>query len=473
MLVVLVGSDAGRRIEVGEGLIIGRDVDGRGLVMDEGVSRRHLRVSRQADGTHLVEDLGSRNGTYVNGQRIEAAPVRSGDKIAVGSGTILLFTLNDRYEEQVLRAQKQQSLGELAGSVAQDFGNVVAAIVGNIDYLRTSPGRDDTDECLQDLTTAARRASQLTRQLLSLARKRDVVSEPVDIAALIDEAAAVLRRRLPGTIDLTASAPARLSTVGDPAQLMQVLLNIGRNAGHAMPDGGHLRVTARRCSSTDAMPEGMKSSRTLRIDVEDDGEGMDKIALARAFEPFFTTRTGGDATGLGLSIVHSVVADHGGDVQIRSRVGEGTCVSVFLPAIDATRPHRAAAQSGRTRLEGSVLVVDAEQLVRDAARRLLRSFGLNVWLAADLDDAAECLQHAGTNLDVVLLSAERYGPSWPTTVSALRAKAPRARLVVSTVVADPKERGVLERLDIEHRLSKPWDADRLWDVMHAALTPGE
>lgn len=472
LLVVLVGPDAGKRITVGDGVIVGRDVDGRGLIIDEGVSRRHMRVSRQADGSHLVEDLGSRNGTYVNGQRVEAAPLKSGDKVAVGSGTILLFTRNDRYEEQVVRAQKMQALGQLAGGVAHDFNNLVLAILGNVDYLkardRDAPG--DVTECLGEIETAARRAAQLTRQLLSFARKRESVMEPVDIPALIHEATSLLRRTLPRNVELVLEVQPGLGVMGDSAQLLQVLINAGINAGQAMPEGGRLLIRGERYSMHgETMPLGLSPGRYVRIEIEDSGVGMDADTLSRAFQPFFSTKPDGEGTGLGLSTAQSVVRDHGGEIDIRSRVGHGTRVSVYLPASEPSRPLQVAAEDVLSPLHAMVLLVDEEPLVRNTARRLLRSFGVDAMLAADSVEAMMHVERHGPEIDLVVFGDELPGSTVESFVNELRRQVPRAELVISTSKSEPERLEQLEHLGVLGLLRKPYGARGLWGKVWVAL----
>jgi two-component system, cell cycle sensor histidine kinase and response regulator CckA len=472
LLVVLVGPDAGKRITVGDGVIVGRDVDGRGLIIDEGVSRRHMRVSRQADGSHLVEDLGSRNGTYVNGQRVEAAPLQSGDKVAVGSGTILLFTRNDRYEEQVVRAQKMQALGQLAGGVAHDFNNLVLAILGNVDYLKTRDhdAPPDVTECLGEIETAARRAAQLTRQLLSFARKRESVMEPVDIPALVHEATSLLRRTLPRNVELVADVTPGLGVMGDSAQLLQVLINAGINAGQAMPTGGRLGIRAERFSMHgDTMPIGLTPGRYVRIEIDDSGMGMDADTLSRAFQPFFSTKPDGEGTGLGLSTAQSVVRDHGGEIDIRSRVGEGTRVSVYLPASEPSRPLHLAADAPLSALDGVVLLVDEEPLVRNTARRLLQSFGIDALVAADAVEASVLIERRGPAIDLVVFGDELPGSTLESLVADLRQWVPNAELVVSTSKTEPERMEQLEQLGVLGLLRKPYGARALWGKVWLAL----
>ncbi len=474
LLVVLVGPDAGKRVAVRDGVIIGRDVDGRGLVIDEGVSRRHLRVSRQNDGTHLVEDLGSRNGTFVNGQRVEAAPLQSGDKVAVGSGTILLFTQHDRYEEQVLRAQKMQALGQLTGGVAHDFNNLVLAILGNVDYLKDREREPDPDvsECLSEIETAARRAAQLTRQLLAFARKREAVMEPVDLPALVHEAVTLLRRTLARHVDFQTDIKPNLGVIGDSAQLLQVLINAGINAGQAMPDGGVLTIRADRCRlSEEDATDGLSPGRYIKIEVEDRGMGMDEQTLEQVFQPFFSTKRDGEGTGtgLGLSTARSVVRDHGGEVFIYSVLGEGTRVAIYLPATEPSRPMTSAGNTELTPLEGTVLVLDEEALVRSASRRLLRRFGLDVVTAADAIEAGQILSRRGEDLDLVIFGDEIPGSSVDRLLPILRDKAPHAQLLIASSKTDPERATELSKLGVSGFLRKPYGAKMLWGKVWVAL----
>ncbi len=476
LLVVLVGPDAGKRITVGDGVIIGRDVDGRGLVVDDGVSRRHLRVSRQTDGSHLVEDLGSRNGTYVNGQRVEAAPLQSGDKVAVGTGTVLLFTRHDRYEEQVLRAQKMQALGQLAGGAAHDFNNLVLAILGNVDYLKTREQAPppDISECLAEIETAARRAAQLTRQLLSFARKREAAMEPVDIPALIQEANGLLRRSLARNVSVTTDVEAGLGVVGDSAQLLQVLINAGINAGQAMPGGGELTIEAKlRSMHEQPLPPGLSPGRYVAITLRDNGQGMNADTLARAFQPFFSTKPEGEGTGLGLSTAQSVVRDHGGEIEIRSRVGDGTQVSVYLPAVEPSRSLQAASEQTPIPVSGAILVVDDEVLVRSTSRRLLERFGLDVVTAADAADALRVLEQRVVEIDVVILSDDLPDGSLETLLPQFIERAPQARIVVATSKTDPDRGKTLQRLGAHGLLRKPWGARTLWSRVVGVLQRGD
>lgn len=189
-LVILVGSDAGRRFSLGGSLIIGRDPDADVVLRDDGASRRHAKILRNGRGGFAIYDLGSRNGTFVNGIKVEQADLNSGDKIAMGAETIFLFTHHDRYEEQVAQAQKLQALGQLASGVAHDFNNLMATILGNVTYLGVAQEGllPDTVECLAEIETAARRAADLTGQLLSFARSRPRAHDTLDVRSMFEEA---------------------------------------------------------------------------------------------------------------------------------------------------------------------------------------------------------------------------------------------------------------------------------------------
>jgi two-component system cell cycle sensor histidine kinase/response regulator CckA len=356
--------------------------------------------------------------------------------------------------------------------VAHDFNNLVLAILGNVDYLkaRDRDAPPDVSECLGEIETAARRAAQLTRQLLSFARKRESVMEPVDIPALIHEATSLLRRTLPRNVELVTEVLPGLGVMGDSAQLLQVLINAGINAGQAMPEGGRLLIRAERFSMHgDTMPLGLSPGRYVRIEIEDGGVGMDADTLSRAFQPFFSTKPDGEGTGLGLSTAQSVVRDHGGEIDIRSRVGHGTRVSVYLPASEPSRPLQVAAEDVLSPLHAVVLLVDEEPLVRNTARRLLRSFGVDVMLAADAVEAARHLERRGPDIDMVVFGDELPGSTVESFVTDLRKQVPNAELVVSTSKSEPERLEQLEHLGVPGLLRKPYGARVLWGKVWVAL----
>ncbi|MBK6916946.1 MAG: response regulator [Deltaproteobacteria bacterium] len=481
-LVVIVGPDAGRRHAIEGDVVIGRDADAEICVADDGVSRRHTVIRRSASGEFIIEDLGSRNGTYVNGIRIGTAPLRSGDKIAIGTGTILLFTYHDRYEEQVLQAQKLHLLGQLAGGIAHDFNNLIVTVLGNVTYLKDSPpGASEMADCLDEIESAARRAAELTAQLMSFARPQRRVREVVEVTRLVAEVVALLRRTVPRSLEIVTAVPEDIAVIGDPSQLLQVLMNGCVNAKQAMPHGGVLRIEAQRTSpgGTPAERAARSASATMtaggggdfvRITISDTGAGMDAATLARVFQPFFTTKPKGEGTGLGLATAYRIVRAHGGDVTMDSELGVGSRLVVTLPAANPgdTAP-MTPEPPRRGKLKGRALVVDDEPLVRSTTRRMLERFGLEVAVAVDGLDAIAVQAQSPSPFQVAIVDLDMPNLDGEQAIIRMRAFDPRLRVVVASGHADTERSLRLRALGRVTILPKPFDADSLWRHVAGAL----
>jgi signal transduction histidine kinase/CheY-like chemotaxis protein len=464
-LVILVGPDAGRRVPVHDDIVIGRDADVGVAVQDDGVSRRHSAIRRNAGGEFIIEDLGSRNGTFVNGLRIGTAQLHSGDKVAIGSTTILLFTRHDRYEEQVLQAQKLHLLGQLAGGIAHDFNNLIVTVLGNVTYLKDKPtSASETADCLDEIESAARRAAELTSQLMSFARPQRRAREVVVLEQLVAEVVGLLRRTVPRSLEILTDVPPNLGVIGDPTQLLQVLMNGCVNAKQAMPSGGVLRIEAT------IVPGPAGHGPFARVVISDTGVGMDATTLAAAFQPFFTTKAKGEGTGLGLATAYRIIRAHGGDVALTSEPGIGTRFIVTLPAINSsdTVPIDLAPQQ-RARLEGRALVVDDEQLVRNTTRRILERFGMEVVIAVDGLAAVEAHASATVPFDVAIVDLDMPNLDGEQAIAHMRARDPSLRVIVASGHSDATRESRLIAAGNTTMLNKPFDADGLWQHVAAAL----
>jgi signal transduction histidine kinase len=277
--------------------------------MDDGVSRRHARVWRGDDGRILVRDLRSRNGTFVNGTRIEGeVELDLGDRIALGAQTMLELTAYDRLEDQRVQAQKLAAIGQLAGGIAHDFNNLLGVVLANVTYLLQLPQLEEklAREVLGDVETAARRAVELTQELLAFARSRPLELQSLGVNDLVGESHRLLRTRAKGGVTFDISGDAGLTVLADRSRMMQVLMNLGINALDAMPSGGVLRMHATHSTaqsrSDDADARALVGE-CVRIAVEDSGIGMDAATASRVFEPLFKNKPRGQGTGLGLPTV--------------------------------------------------------------------------------------------------------------------------------------------------------------------------
>jgi signal transduction histidine kinase/CheY-like chemotaxis protein len=323
-------------------------------------------------------------------------------------------TLEERVEErtreheeaiaQLHEAQKLETLGQLTGGIAHDFNNLLTPVIGNLDLLRRRLPEDDAK--LQRLVDgglkAASRAATLVQRLLAFARRQDLQARPVSIGALLEGMTDLLMRSLGPSIEVRIdTAPGLPAARVDPNQLELALFNLSINARDAMPRGGPLVIT------TDlAQPgrgDGLARGEYLRISVSDSGTGMDAATLARAIEPFFSTKGVGKGTGLGLSMVHGLAAQLGGRLTLTSTIGQGTTATIWLPAtneavedarVDSARVEPAAS---RARL----LLVDDEELVRNGTAELLRDIGYDV-VTADSGSDALSLLRGGADFDMVI-----------------------------------------------------------------------
>ena len=298
-----------------------------------------------------------------------------------------------RTEEALRQSQKMETIGQLTGGVAHDFNNLLTPIVGALDLLRRRLGDDEravrlTDGALQ----AADRARTLVQRLLAFSRRQHLQPKPVDVGALIRGMEDLVSRSLGPQIALTVEAAEGLPpALIDPNQLELAVLNLAVNARDAMPDGGALAISV--ASETD--PDGLTPGDYLRVQVVDTGIGMDAATLARAVEPFFTTKGVGRGTGLGLSSVHGMAMQSGGAFVLDSTPGQGTTATLWLPAADglvAEDPVREAPGQAASKTSATILLVDDEDLVRAGTAEMLGEAGYRVVHAASGDQALQMIR---------------------------------------------------------------------------------
>jgi signal transduction histidine kinase len=371
------------------------------------------------------------------------APLGAAERIAIFT-LVLLLALRQGYtqlrlldqmeeqrhlEQQLQHAQKLEAVGRLAGGVAHDFNNLLTAIDGYSDLALQQlapdhPVRGDIDE----VRRAARRASELTRQLLAFSRRQVLAPRVVDLNAVVLDAQRMLCRLLGSDVSLTtALAAARPLVRADPGQLEQVITNLVVNARDAMPDGGTVRIET-------AVADG-----TVRLSVEDDGIGMDERTTERIFDPFFTTKEQGKGTGLGLAMVHGIVTQSDGSITVESAPGRGARFEIALPATVPDEPEVARcdaveAEAGTER----VLVVEDEPAVRDLARRILEREGYSVVTAESGEEALRLWDELGP-VDALLTDLVMPGLNGRELAAVLGSRFPELRVVLMSGYARDAE----------------------------------
>lgn len=361
-------------------------------------------------------------------------------------------------QEQLLRSQKLEALGRLAGGVAHDFNNLLTAIHAGSELAEAAlDDGDDPRPELEQIREASKSAADLTSQLLAFSRNQQLppsAAQPLDVNATVQGALAILERLIGEDVRLEVElAPDAGAARADPTQLRQIVLNLAINARDAMPDGGSLRVSTR--------PVEREGSRFLLLEVADEGVGIDRATQERLFDPFFTTKPPGKGTGLGLATVYGIVNSLGGSIDVESAPGEGATFRVLLPSCPPA-PTPAALGSARPPAgpHGSLLLVEDESIVRDVTARLLRKAGYEVLVGSDLESGlAAARDHAG-RLDALVSDVVMPGGSGVELATRLLELQPELKvLFVSGYAGDELER--LQALPAAHFLAKPFTAEQL------------
>lgn len=321
------------------------------------------------------------------------------------TGVVSDITARKEAEMQLAQVHKMDAIGQLTGGVAHDFNNLLTPIVGSLDLLRRrTPDDEKAQRLIGGAMQAAERAATLTQRLLAFARRQALKPQPVDAGALIEGMSDLLKRSLGPTVDIALELPRHLPSVRvDPNQLELALLNLAINARDAMPGGGKLMITVASTVAEDRNLLDLQPGRYVRIVASDTGTGMDKATLARAIEPFFSTKGVGKGTGLGLSMIYGLAAQSGGTLRIESAPGQGTAITMWLPVTDEPVAHvgGSAHEPVYARIAAKLLLVDDEEIVRTATAEMLRDIGYVVTEVASASQALAAIR-GGIEIDGVV-----------------------------------------------------------------------
>lgn len=422
-----------------------------------------------------------RKGGAVYREHMTIAPARD------PAGTLTYFvamkqdiTEKKQLELQLLRAQRMEGIGMLAGGIAHDLNNVLSPILLSIELLRMRFPGEAGESCINSIESAARRGAGVVRQVLTFARGIEGERIPLRIKDVIRELASMIDETFPRSIEIRRSLPADLPLVlADATQLHQVLLNLAVNARDAMPDGGVLTLQADRVSlggTASPFAIATKPGAYLRISVRDTGQGIPPELLDRIFEPFFTTKAPGKGTGLGLATAFGIVRSHGGFLDVKSTLGVGTVFEVYLPAIIApSQPAAAPAPPALSRGTGqTILVCDDEEFIRDISSEILTHAGYNVICATGGDEAVKLAGKPGQPIALVIMDVMMPGRTGDVIALELRRLRPGLPLLFSTgMVSDSgPEQSLREQLSLPATglLTKPYDEKSLRQAVHRLLT---
>lgn len=381
-------------------------------------------------------------------------------------------TRRERSEAEIRQAQRLEAVGTLAGGVAHDFNNLLVGILGHASLLKHGEaGEAERREAVDVIEAGARRAAELTQQLLGFAGRGRRGLERVDVHAAIEDVTRLLARTISRNVDvsLVLAAPDPY-VIGDAAQVQQVLLNLALNARDAMPDGGRLVFETR------ALPAEPRTGTPPRIEiaVRDTGTGIPDTLRERIFEPFFSTKPTGSGSGMGLAVVYGIVTAHHGTVRAEAAEPHGSVFRIALPSAGPAQPAPAPALraeplgDGFRHGRGRILVVDDEPAVRSLAERMLRRLGYEVASAADGVEALEVVDGTGA-FDLVILDLDMPRMGGAECFRELRARQPEARVLVSTGFGHPHVIDTLLATGLRGIVPKPYSLEQLARAIGDAL----
>ncbi len=380
------------------------------------------------------------------------------------------ITEQKRMQAALVQAQKMEAIGQLTGGLAHDFNNLLTVIIGNLAALQEHrPGDGEVQEFVEPALQSARRGVQLIKRLLTFSRQQPLEPQAVELSRLIGSLGKLVRRSLPESIAVSTDlAGAAIHALVDPGQLESALLNFALNARDAMPDGGRLHIAARSVELTgDAVTFDVLPGRYAMLEVADNGCGMDSATLARACEPFFTTKRFGLGSGLGLSMAYGFVKQSGGGISIQSQPGQGTTVLMVLPLTTPDTDSETAADETPFAHGGElVLLVEDNPDVRRVVRQQLVDFGYPVIEAENGVQALEMIEQIADIAIVVSDIIMPGGVSGRQLSETVLRDHPHMRIVLMSGYSDEMTGDTGGELPV---LAKPFAAQDLARALHKTI----
>jgi two-component system, cell cycle sensor histidine kinase and response regulator CckA len=387
------------------------------------------------------------------------SPIRDRSGRFIGASSVTRdITDRKRFEEQLRDTQKLESLGVLAGGVAHDFNNLLVGIMGNASLaLDSVPGNNPARANIDSVLLASERAANLTRQLLAYSGKGRFVVQSIDLSEAIREIVALIQTSISKNVRVRFDLDDALPRIeADVAQMQQLIMNLVINAAEATGEGpGTVVVRTRPNSGTHESGPGTY----VCLEVQDSGCGMDAATRERIFDPFFTTKFTG--RGLGLAAVLGIVRGHKGTIRVETAPGEGSRFTVLLPAATAGACRAdETTTSGDYRGQGTILIVDDEEIVRGTAKATLERYGYRVLAASDGHEALECVKNA-PEIDLVLLDLTMPSMSGEQALREMRRIRPHLRVILSSGYNEVEAIRRFQGQGLSGFLQKPYTAERL------------
>lgn len=426
--------------------------------------------------------------------------LKSGKRLLYGSASVLsdekgtvfgaiesISDMTENYEmeqekkelqAQLLHAQKLKAIGTLAGGVAHDFNNIIHAIQGYTDILlrQRSSGHPDYTKLLA-ISKSAKRASELTNQLLLFSRKAKSELRPMDLNLEIREVNGLLERIIPKMIEIELLLSDGLHPVeGDSLQIEQALVNLAINARDAMAGEGKITIETENVELDEKFCElhpGARVGSNVVVHFGDTGEGVEEEILSQMFEPFFTTKDVGEGTGLGLATVYGIMENHQGCIICTSEVGKGATFSLYFPA--SSRPPKVVLSEEHSDIDGgeeTILLVDDDAVVRALGEDLLTAYGYMVIEAVDGEQGLELYKQKRDEIDLIILDMIMPGMGGERCLDKLLELNPEVKVIIASGYTHEEIPDGIMALENVNFIAKPYDVKQLFDLVSKVLERG-
>ncbi|MDC7231892.1 MAG: response regulator [Spirochaetales bacterium] len=378
-------------------------------------------------------------------------------------------------EEQLVQAQKMDAIGQLAGGVAHDFNNMLAGITGAASLMKSLLNQEDKSAKYLDLILdASGKAADLTAKLLSFGRKNRLSSSLVNIHEVINGTLALLERTLDRKIEIIKNPDAEKAFfTGDFSALQNTIMNLSINASHAMEDGGELRVSTRNLFLDDSFcrlsPFDLIPGEYIEVTVADTGVGIASKDLGKIFEPFYTTKSQGSGTGLGLSSVYGTMQNLKGAVRVESEVGRGTSFHLYLPCSEEASETVEKKKTPLKKGSGTILLVEDEEVIRQTTAPLLKNLGYTVILAEDGEDGLVKFRENQDRISLVIsdmIMPRMNGKELFYKIQEIGADCP---FIIASGYTKDENLNEMKKHGLSGFLQKPFLADELGELLDSII----
>jgi PAS domain S-box-containing protein len=451
--------------------------DIRSLYTDTQKRTDFLRLLRQKKKLEYYEGtMRRRDGKLINIIENAIGVFDDAGELVELKGYIFDDTPRKRLEQELIRAQKLESIGTLASGVAHDFNNILGIIMG---YNRLLQSEQSSPEVVKKavavIDSTVQRGASLVRQILTFARQTEVIQAPLDANAIIRDVAKMLVETFPRFISIDLELDDQLPLIiADQTQFHQVLLNLCVNARDAMPGGGRMKVKTEMADGSRLRMRFQSASELcyLHLSISDTGIGMTEEMKNRIFEPFFTTKDKGKGTGLGLAVVYGVVTSHKGFINVDSEYGRGSTFHLYFPIPPKTNHESRTEQATTEEMPGgneTILIIEDEEFLIEYMEGVLRGKGYQTLTARDGEAAIEIYKNHGKDIDLVVSDLGLPRLSGRDVFTRLKEINPGLKLVVASGYIEPELRTEMTRSGAKEFLQKPYQPSAILKCVRKVL----